>query len=348
MRRIIGGFSVVPTRERKVKEVWVHLDRWDKEMVTAALEAGAGAVVAPEGMAERIRALGRLMVVSDDGDWVPGRDVHLVSVRSPEDEQNAARLLGLGFPVAVMHADWEILPLENLVARSGRLLVAVDSESRLETALGILEKGVSGVVLCAPDPATLKRWADRVHAAIPAEDLVDAEIVSVRPVGLGDRVCLDTSLMMQDGQGALVGNSAGFLFHVQAETRQNPYVAPRPFRINAGAVHAYVKVPEGRTRYLCELEAGDRVLVVDPSGNATEAVVGRSKIERRPLVLVEAVHGNRSGSILLQNAETICLTAADGGALSVTQLQIGQHLRVALSAEARHFGMPVSETIMER
>ncbi|WP_123289860.1 3-dehydroquinate synthase II [Desulfosoma caldarium] len=331
-----------------MKEVWVCLERWDKAMVTAALEAGVDAVVAPEGMKEEIQALGRIVVVSGDGDWVPGRDVHFINVRSPEDEQNAARLLGQGLPVAVMHTDWEILPLENLVARSGRLLVAVDSESRLETALGILEKGVSGVVVCAPDPQTLKKWVQRVHAAVPAENLVDAEIVSVRPVGLGDRVCLDTSLMMQDGQGALVGNSAGFLFHVQAETRQNPYVAPRPFRINAGAVHAYVKVPEGRTRYLCELEAGDRLLVVDPSGTATEAVVGRSKIERRPLLLVEAVYENRSGSLLLQNAETICLSAPDGSALSVTQLRVGQRVRVALSCEARHFGMPVSETIMER
>ncbi len=334
--------------EDEVKEIWLHLDHWDKDMVTTALESGVFAVIAPEGLAQKIHELGRLVVVGDDGDWVPGRDVHLVHVRTPEDEHNAARLLAQGFPVVVMHADWEIIPLENLVARSGRLLVAVDSESRLETALGILEKGVSGVVLKAPDTAALKKWAARVQAAVPTEVLVEAEIVSIRPVGLGDRVCLDTSLMMHDGQGALVGNSAGFLFHVQAETRRNPYVAPRPFRINAGAVHAYVKVPEGRTRYLCELEAGDPVLVVNPSGTAMEAVVGRSKIERRPLLLVEAVHGERSGSLLLQNAETICLTAPNGDGVSVTQLQVGQRILVALAPEARHFGLPVSETIMER
>jgi 3-dehydroquinate synthase II len=37
----------------------------------------------------------------------------------------------------------------------------------------------------------------------------------------------------------LVGNSSAFTFLVNAETESNPYVAPRPFRINAGAVHAY-------------------------------------------------------------------------------------------------------------
>lgn len=331
-----------------MKEVWVQVDRWDKDAVTTALESGADAVAAPPGMADKIRALGRIAVVSEDGDWVPGRDVHCVSVRTPEEEQEAAAILERGGTVAVMHTDWEIIPLENLVARRGRLLVAVDSEDRLETALGVLEKGVSGVILRAPDPAALRRWALRVRAAVPRESLEEAEILAVRPVGMGDRVCVDTSLMMREGQGALVGNGAGFLFLVQAETRTNPYVAPRPFRINAGAVHAYIKVPDNRTRYLCELSAGDRILVVDASGAAQEAVVGRCKIERRPLLLVEAVCGDRTGSILVQNAETICLTAADGGGRSVTQLQPGDRVRVALAADGRHFGMPVSETITER
>lgn len=317
-------------------------------MVVTALESGADAIVAPQGLAERIRALGRIPVVSEDGDLVPGRDVHGVSVRNPEEEQEAARLLEQGAVVAVMHADWEIIPMENLVARSGRLLVAVDSESRLETALGILERGVCGVIARAPDPTSLRRWILKVRAAVPAETLVEAEIVSVRPVGLGDRVCVDTCLLMEEGQGALVGNSAGFLFLVQAETRPNPYVAPRPFRINAGAVHAYIKVPDGRTRYLCELGAGDRLLVVDPTGAAVEAVVGRCKIERRPLLLVEAVCGDCCGSLLVQNAETICLTAADGSGLSVTQLEPGRRVLAAIAPQGRHFGMPVRETITER
>lgn len=326
----------------------MRLDHWDKDVVTTALESGVDAVVAPPGTAEQIRALGRVVVVSDDGDWVPGRDVHFATVRSPEEEQAAARILEQGGTVAISQTDWEIIPLENLVARSGRLLVAVDSETRLEMALGILEKGVSGVILCAPDSSALRQWALKVRSAVPAEVLTEAEITSVRSVGLGDRVCVDTCLMMNEGQGALVGNHAGFLFHVQAETRRNPYVAPRPFRINAGAVHAYVKVPDGRTRYLCELEAGERILVVDTAGTAMEAVVGRCKIERRPLLLVQAVCGEHSGSLLVQNAETICLTAADGSGVSTTQLQPGQRIRVALAAKARHFGMPVSETLMER
>ena len=53
----------------------------------------------------------------------------------------------------------------------------------------------------------------------------------------------------------LVGNSSAFTFLVHAETESNPYVAARPFRVNAGAVHAYCVRPGDRTSYLEELAA---------------------------------------------------------------------------------------------
>jgi hypothetical protein len=34
---------------------------------------------------------------------------------------------------------------------------------------------------------------------------------------------------------------------------ESQYINSRPFRINAGAVHAYVQAPNGRTAYLSEL-----------------------------------------------------------------------------------------------
>ena len=83
---------------------------------------------------------------------------------------------------------------------------------------------------------------------------------------MGDRVCVDTCTQMEPGQGMLVGNTTeGFLL-VHSESIENPYVAARPFRVNAGAVHAYALCPGGRTRYLSELKAGDEVLIVDHAG----------------------------------------------------------------------------------
>lgn len=55
-----------------------------------------------------------------------------------------------------------------------------------------------------------------------------------------------------------------------------------------GPVHAYVAVPGGKTSYLSELRAGKEVVVIDQNGMQRTAIVGRVKIETRPLILVEA------------------------------------------------------------
>jgi 3-dehydroquinate synthase class II len=55
-----------------------------------------------------------------------------------------------------------------------------------------------------------------------------------------------------------------------------------------GPVHAYISIPGGRTCYLSELKAGEEVSVADQNGQLRTAIVGRVKIETRPLILVEA------------------------------------------------------------
>jgi 3-dehydroquinate synthase II len=128
----------------------------------------------------------------------------------------------------------------------------------------------------------------------------------------------------------------------------NPYVSQRPFRVNAGAVHAYVQVPGGRTRYLSELEAGDEVLAVNHEGQADIAVVGRVKIEKRPLLLVTAEAAGRTLTTVLQNAETIRLTAPDGSPVSVVDLKVGHEILVVLEEGGRHFGHKIEESIVEQ
>jgi 3-dehydroquinate synthase class II len=49
-------------------------------------------------------------------------------------------------------------------------------------------------------------------------------------------------------------------------------------------VHAYLQAPGGRTSYLSELSSGSSVLVADAAGATRTEVVGRIKLEARPLV----------------------------------------------------------------
>jgi len=52
--------------------------------------------------------------------------------------------------------------------------------------------------------------------------------------------------------------------------------------------------------------------------------------------------------IILQNAETIRLTAPDGTPVSVVDLKKGSEVLVSLEEAGRHFGMKVDESIQEK
>jgi 3-dehydroquinate synthase II len=334
-------------KDAAMKQLWVKIDPWDKKLVTTALESGADAVWVPPGRTADVKALGLITVVAPDGDLAPGQDVQEVAIESTADEPEVIRLARQG-PVVVRTPDWTIIPLENLVAQSHNIFVEVRDVDEARTALGVLEKGVDGLVVVGATPAVVKNIARLVKEASPPVTLTTARITGLRPLGMGDRVCVDTCSNLGLGEGMLVGNSSGGLFLVHAESLENPYVAPRPFRVNAGPVHAYIRVTGEKTRYLGELAAGDEVLVVNHQGRTTSAVVGRVKVERRPLMLVVAAAEGREISTILQNAETIRLTRPDGEAASIVTLKPGDEVLVALEETGRHFGHKIQETILEK
>lgn len=328
-----------------MKSLWVGVRPWDKKLVTTAIESGAEAVLVDS--AAPVRELGRIAVIAPDGDLVPDRDVFEVEVSDSESEARAASLAERG-PVIVSTSNWRGIPLENLIARSERIIARVRNAEEAELALSILEKGVKGVLLETSDPSEIRRTASLLQRAGTALELREFVVKEVKSVGMGDRVCVDTCSLMSDGEGMLVGDtSAGFLL-VHAETLVNPYVEPRPFRVNAGGVHAYTLLPSGKTAYLSELGSGSRVMVVDAGGRTRDAIVGRVKIERRPLLHITAECGDRVASLIAQNAETIRLVSPGGGAISVVELQPGDRILGYSTASGRHFGMAVKETIVEK
>jgi 3-dehydroquinate synthase II len=330
-----------------MKNVWVKAIPWRKELVIDALEAGADAVVVEEGRTAEVKSLGLITTVAPDGDLKPGTDVFEVTITSREDEQTV-RELPTGKPVIVRPTDWTIIPLENLIAQRPGIMLEVTTPAEAQTALGILEKGVDGIIVNTRDSGDVRAIIAAVTHSSEALDLVEAGISRVLPLTMGDRVCIDTCTSMHTGQGMLIGNSSAGMFLVHSETVDNPYVEPRPFRVNAGPVHAYARVPGGRTRYLSELRSGDPVLVVGYDGRTEAAVVGRVKVEKRPLLFVEAFVGEQPYTLILQNAETIRLTSPEGKPVSVVQLQQGTRVLMHVERGGRHFGMAIDETITER
>ncbi|MFC4549040.1 MULTISPECIES: 3-dehydroquinate synthase II [Halorussus] len=252
----------------------------------------------------------------------------------------------------VVGEDWTIIPLENLIARIGEeteLVAGVTSAEEAKTAFETLELGSDAVLLDADDPDEIRRTVEvRDEAERERLDFEWGTVTAVERTGSADRVCVDTGSLFEHDEGMLVGSLSRGLFFVHAETAESPYVASRPFRVNAGAVHAYVRTPDGGTKYLSELKSGDEVQVVDLDGHTREATVGRVKIEKRPMfrVEVEFEDGDRVET-LLQNAETIKVPTSAGRA-AVTDLEEGDELLVYREGGARHFGETVEESIIEK
>jgi 3-dehydroquinate synthase II len=359
----------------------------NKLRVTTGLESGADAVLLKDEDVSKARELGNIKIAapSEDADIVVvGRESEGDgTIKLPSDHANsediaeAQHLTREGKTVAgyvviknkkyeqfavelgkscdyliVIGTDWKVIPLENLIAGLQKLdveiIAGIQNSEEAKLALETLEHGSDGVLLDSDDLSETKKvTAVRDRSGMEKIPLMKATVTKVKPVGMGDRVCVDTASLMILGEGMLIGSQSNGLFLVHSESEESPYVAARPFRVNAGAVHAYIRVGE-KTRYLSELASGDEVLIVDSEGETRPAVVGRVKIERRPLMLVEAeVEGTRIKT-LLQNAETIKLVGSDGKPVPVTALKEGDEVMVYFEAAARHFGIKIEETIIEK
>ncbi len=331
-----------------MKKLWVNADPYNKDVVIAALESGADAVVVPDGKTETVRQFGRIKTIEKAGDIKPGVDVEFIDIKGKADEDTAAAVAP-GKIVVLRMLDWTIIPIENLLARRGKnIIVQVENSNQAKLMVEILEKGVDGVLLNTADLNEIKRTAEIIQGITERVELVAATVKTIRQLGMGDRACLDTCTQMSPGQGMLVGNTASGFFLVHSETIENPYVAARPFRVNAGAVHAYTLVAGGKTKYLADLKAGDEVLLVDAEGKSQIAYLGRNKIEKRPMMLIEAEAESTPVSLVMQNAETIRLVAPDGKAVSVTTLKPGDKVLAHIEKAGRHFGIKVDETLIER
>jgi 3-dehydroquinate synthase II len=333
------------------KELWVDASgagAWNerKKLVTSALEGGADAVVVEPGEELKVSSLGKIRVFERSS-----ARIFIKNIQSKADEQEIVREGKRKEYVVIGASDWKIIPLENIIAalqkEKCRIIVESNSVEEAKTSFETLEVGVDGVLVRnASLVKKMKALIDEVSSLKLV--LTTVQVTKVESKGMGDRVCVDTASMFSSGEGMLVGSQSNGMFLVHAETLESEYVASRPFRVNAGPVHAYTLLPDGKTTYLSELEAGSEVLAVDFKGNTRTMIVGRCKIEKRPLLLIEARKDGTTLKTLVQNAETIHLVDEKGKAVSVTKLKPGDKVLAYVGEGGRHFGMKVKESIEEK
>ncbi len=275
-----------------------------------------------------------------------------IIINGKTDEETAIQAAELQSDyVIVSTPNWKIIPLENLIAKTRgktKLLAEVSSAKEAKIALETLELGSEGVVLKTDNLEELKQTADFAKKQAQMIELVTVEVVAIKKIGTGARSCIDTCELMKPGEGMLLGCQSSGLFLVQAEVHESPYVETRPFRVNAGPLSLYVLTSPGRTRYLSELKSGEEVLVVDREGKVRVTNVARSKIEWRPLILIEAEYSGKTLKLIVQNAETIRVVTPEGSK-AVTDLQKSDKILARVEEGGRHFGTLVKEeAVIER
>jgi len=284
-----------------------------------------------------------------------------LSVKDKDDEAKAVKAAESGVDyIIVICPNWKIIPLENLIAKTRnktKLLAEVANAKEAKIAVETLELGVDGVVLKTDNPKEIEATARVLKSIVSLPEIKDKDqkielttvkILNSMQLSMGLRVCIDTCDIMTQGEGMLIGCQSSGLFLIQAEVEENPHVEPRPFRVNAGPVSLYILTGHNKTHYLSELKAGDEVLVVNREGNFRKVVIGRLKIERRPLTLVEAeIDGYRMKTIV-QNAETVRFITKNGS-ISINELNHNDKVLAYRQLGGRHFGVLVQEeSVIER
>ena len=85
---------------------------------------------------------------------------------------------------------------------------------------------------------------------------------------------------------------------------------------------------------------------------ARARTVGRCKIEPRPLLCLSFEADGAAGQVFLQQAETVRVVVRGGGddfeVRSVTDVRVGDRLRVRRTVKGTHVGREISARVEER
>ncbi|MDP2766028.1 MAG: 3-dehydroquinate synthase II, partial [Candidatus Methanoperedens sp.] len=204
-----------------------------KLRITTGLESGADAVLLNPEDVQKVRELGNIKIAApgEEADIVvvgidsegDGNKKLPSELANSEDVKEARRLTREGKTVAgyvviknkkyeqfalelgkscdfliVIGTDWKVIPLENLIAGLQKLdveiIAGVQNAEEAKLALETLEHGSDGVLLDTDNLYEIKKViAARDMSGMEKVPLVKARVTKVKPVGMGDRVCVDTA-----------------------------------------------------------------------------------------------------------------------------------------------------------
>lgn len=271
-----------------------------------------------------------------------------------EESMNSAWRTGENSDFLVVELGAETnIPLELLIAKLQNkkriLLKLVKTCQDAEIAYGVMEVGSDGVVLktdCVDEIIKLNELMEKQEMG--KKKLTKGTVINVEHIGMGYRACIDTTSLMKENEGMIVGSTSKGGLLLSSETHYLPYMELRPFRVNAGAVHSYMWSENEMTSYITELKAGSRLLCLDTNGNTRIVSVGRVKIEKRPLLKIEVeANGVRINSII-QDDWHIRLFNGNGEPVNASSVKEGDELLSFFCDGGRHVGIKIDEELYEK
>lgn len=277
-----------------------------------------------------------------------------VDVTDADTLQAACTAVRNGHLTVIRFKDPTKIPLEIVLAagsrRGAKIMTFVSDLAEAKVVMSVLESGPDGVIMSPRSAAEVEGLAQLCKSTRGQIELKEFTVTEIVDAGTGDRVCVDTCSNFMPDEGILIGSFGGSFLLCCSETHPLPYMPTRPFRVNAGAVSSYVLSNPERTNYLSELRQGHSVIGVRTNGETRPLVVGRCKIETRPLLLIRARSADGdTASMILQNDWHVRVLGRGGEVLNITELAAGSVVMGHTAARvARHVGMAVDEYCLEQ
>ncbi|MDP6869164.1 MAG: 3-dehydroquinate synthase II [Candidatus Poseidoniaceae archaeon] len=306
--------------------------------------------------------MGQDLLVDGDAIYINGKQVgRRVDVCNSEGQSRARSIAGSVEWILLDLAEWKMIPIENIIAACDggptKVAARINSAEQVLGAAFALQIGVDAILIpeeiieTALIAKSQRAEETKVEEKTETKDfqLSQLKVIEVREGGVGDRVCVDLTCLLDEGEGMLVGSKSSSMTLVHGETIESEFVPTRPFRVNAGSVNSYILMADGTTKYLSELEMGDEVQIVSSNNHVRNGIVGRVKIEKRPFILFRWVdeYHNEAGT-LLQQAETVRLITSKLEIVSITNLKKGTVILGWAGGSGRHIGAEISAEVRER
>tara|TARA_B100001540_G_scaffold55000_2_gene49873 strand:+ start:1518 stop:2495 length:978 start_codon:yes stop_codon:yes gene_type:complete len=307
--------------------------------------------------------LGEELVIDGDALYINSKQVgRKVDVSNSSGQSVARAMAGSVEWILLEFGEWKMIPIENIIAACDggptKVAARISSAEQVLGAAFALQVGVDALLVDEKTlPTALIAKSQRGEKTLESVSenttqemiLSKLEVIEVREGGVGDRVCVDLTSMLELGEGMIVGSSSNSMILVHGETVESEFVPIRPFRVNAGAAHSYIMMADGTTSYLSELKMGDEVMVANSDGISRSCTVGRVKIEKRPFILFRWKNENdNEAGVLLQQAETVRLISESRELVSITELVPGTLLLGWTGGAGRHVGQTISAEVEER